>query len=63
MVRIDGPRRQVCIKFKDEAGLGDLLLTTRGQVEYKRSNFPCPYQRGRPGGEEFAHCKRATRGV
>jgi hypothetical protein len=38
MVQIEGPKRQVYVKFKEKGWMEDVLLTTRGQVDYKHTN-------------------------
>jgi hypothetical protein len=38
MIQIDGPRRQVCIKFKEFAYIQELLQTNNGQSDYKHTN-------------------------
>jgi hypothetical protein len=38
MVQIDGPRRQVYIKFKEYRGIQETLMSTNGQGELRHSN-------------------------
>jgi len=38
MVQIDGPGRQVYIKFRDPNRMYDILRTTNGQGEFRHSN-------------------------
>jgi hypothetical protein len=38
MVQIDGPKRHVYIKFRDDSRIQDVLHSTRGQTEYRHTN-------------------------
>jgi hypothetical protein len=38
MVQIDGPKRHVYIKFRDDGRMQDMLHSTGGQAEYRHTN-------------------------
>jgi hypothetical protein len=34
VVQVDGQNRQVCIRFKEDARMQDILVATRGQADW-----------------------------
>ena len=60
MIQIDGPRRQVFIKFVEIKYAHDILQTTQGTAEYKHTSGEVPIVRIEMAGRETKRVRIAN---